>query len=116
MCPDALNMEQTIPLIYNMKSIIPAWIIVFSLSGSVAGQSPVKKSLLYLEQEVPGSVPKVFAPGLVSLNDRFEFGSFFSKDGKEFYYAVDSAGKAEIRFMQFKNDQWTDKASKAGGG
>jgi hypothetical protein len=49
----------------------------------------------------------VFAPGLVSLQNRFEFGSVFTKDGKEFYYAVDTAGKAEIRFMQLKNNEWT---------
>src|SRR5690606_27761349 len=33
--------------------------------------------------------------------------SIFSGDGKEFYYAVDIAGKAEIRFMRLHKGLWT---------
>jgi hypothetical protein len=90
-----------------MKSIALAVSLISLLSGSLLAQGPVKKTALYLKQDAPGLVPKVFAPGLVSLQNRYEFGSVFSKDGKEFYYAVDTAGKAEIRFMRLKNNEWT---------
>jgi len=90
-----------------MKSIILAITITFSFSVSVHGQGTAQNSSLYLNQPIPGTTPEIFAPGTVSLKDQFEFGSFFSKDGKEFYYAVDSGGKAETRFMQLKNGEWT---------
>lgn len=71
------------------------------------GQTSEKESLKYLGRNEPGLTPKKFAPDLVSLSDQSEFGSIFSGDGKEFYYAVDIAGKAEIRFMRLQKGQWT---------
>lgn len=50
----------------------------------------------------------MFAPGIISLPDRVEFGSIYSQNGKEFYYALDINGKAEIRFMKFENNKWSE--------
>ncbi|HLT72822.1 MAG TPA: hypothetical protein VKZ75_09235 [Cyclobacteriaceae bacterium] len=60
-----------------------------------------------------GQVPaaarwSVFAPGTISLPDRLEFGSIFSKNGKEFFYAIDINGKAEIHFMKLENNKWSE--------
>ncbi len=66
-----------------------------------------EEPLKYLGEERPGMTPVKFAPDLVSLPDQSEFGSIFSGDGKEFYYAVDIDGKAEIRFMRLHKGQWT---------
>ena len=52
-------------------------------------------------------VPSVFAPGLVSLKDHYEYGSVFSRDGKEFFYAVIINKKPQIRCMRFENNAWT---------
>jgi hypothetical protein len=41
----------------------------------------------YLGQEPPGLVPKLFAPGIVSLENTLENGCAFSKDLTEFYFA-----------------------------
>lgn len=90
-----------------MKSaIILTTLIVFTAKIAPA-QDVEATSLTYLKQPFPGLIPKVFAPGIVSKEDEYEFGSVFSKDGKEFYYAVTIDGKAEIRYMQLKGDQWT---------
>jgi hypothetical protein len=47
-------------------------------------------------------------PRIISLPDRVEFGSIYSKNGKEFYYAIEINGKAEIRLMKFENNKWSE--------
>lgn len=100
-------MDSPFFMMYPMKSTILLCSIIFSIAGLTLGQSSGKKSLKYLNQEPPGLVPLIFAPGLVSLQDQHEFGSTFSTDGEEFYYGVDIKGKAETRFMKLKNKVWT---------
>ncbi|WP_299437595.1 hypothetical protein [uncultured Aquimarina sp.] len=66
-----------------------------------------EKSLLYLNQKPPGLQPEVFAPNIISKPSESEFGSVFSKDGKEFFYGVDINGKSEIRYTRLEKDSWT---------
>lgn len=63
--------------------------------------------LRYLNEVPPGITPKIFAPGKVSTNDEFEFGAVFSNDRSEFYYGVNSKGKAETRMMKLENGNWS---------
>lgn len=63
--------------------------------------------LMYIEAVRPQDTARIFAPGFISKSNESEFGSVFSKDGKTFYYAVDSGGKAAIRFTTVENGQWT---------
>ncbi|KAA6437089.1 hypothetical protein FEM33_20460 [Dyadobacter flavalbus] len=49
----------------------------------------------------------MFALDLISLKDRYEYGSVFSKDGKEFYYAVIVNGKPQIQCSRYDNNSWT---------
>ncbi|MEM9868629.1 MAG: ankyrin repeat domain-containing protein, partial [Bacteroidota bacterium] len=60
----------------------------------------------YMGQEKPGMEPQLFAPNFISTEES-EFGSVFSKDNQEFFYAVDVNGKAEIRYSKRIDDQWT---------
>ncbi|MBA4057719.1 MAG: hypothetical protein C0490_23595, partial [Marivirga sp.] len=86
-----------------MKRILVATaIIILAGSPSYAQQLSGK----YLDQPLPGSKPVIFAPGIVSLPDQYEYGSVFSKDGSEFFYAVDLGGRAEIRYMKRKQSGW----------
>ena len=62
----------------------------------------------YLGQTPPGTTPEVFAPGLISLNNQYEFGSVFNHDLTEFFYGVSDQGKSETRYMRWANGQWTD--------
>ncbi|MEL7377588.1 MAG: hypothetical protein AAFN65_11565, partial [Bacteroidota bacterium] len=41
----------------------------------------------YLGQEPPSLQPKVFAPGIISVDDEYEFGSVFNQDVSRFFYA-----------------------------
>lgn len=83
-------------------TVLIAFISVFSYAQTS------KDELTYLGQDPPGLTPKVFAPGIISKADEFEFGSVFSEDGTEFYYAVDINGKPETRYTQLKSGQWTE--------
>jgi hypothetical protein len=61
----------------------------------------------YLNQEPPGLTSKLFAPGLISLKDRYEFGSVFTRDGKEFYYGIEGAQRPHIEYIKFENNKWS---------
>lgn len=74
-----------------------ALFIQFELPGQV----------LYLDQSPPGLTPEVFAPDIVSLPDRYEFGSVFSQNGKEFFYGVTKEGKSEILSIRLENGDWS---------
>lgn len=88
-----------------MKSTLIA-ILVFSVINTFA-QEGKKEDSKYLAQEQPGLMPKVFAPGIVSLQNRFEYGNTFSPDGREFFYAVNVGQKPEIHVVKFENNAWT---------
>lgn len=89
-----------------MKSIPLFLALLFK--GIAFAQTPAEQSTKYLGERAPGMTPVKFAPGVVSLADQHEFGSVFSGNGNEFYYAVDKGGKAEIRFMKLTNGRWTE--------
>ncbi len=60
----------------------------------------------YLDQEPPGIVPQKFAPERVSIPGRFEYGTAFSADGREFYFSADNKGQDEIHAMHFDDGRW----------
>jgi Tol biopolymer transport system component len=49
---------------------------------------------------------KIFAPEVVSLKGRYEFGSVFSSNGKEFFYAVEGE-RPHIELIKYENNQWS---------
>jgi hypothetical protein len=87
-----------------MKHTILIIAITLLISNTTFSQNP---SLQYLNQEPPDLSPRMFAPELVSLKDQYEYGSAFSHDGKELYFAVDLGGRAEIRCIRVKENKWT---------
>jgi Tol biopolymer transport system component len=75
------------------------------LSKTLLAQTTLQTAL-YLNQGPAGLTPTVFAPGQISQKDLYEYGSVFSGDGKEFYYAVIISGKPQIRYSRFDNQAW----------
>ena len=62
----------------------------------------------YLGQKPPGLIPEVFAPGVVSINGRFEGTISFSTDLKELYFAAKHENEAsQIYFSKLINGTWT---------
>jgi Tol biopolymer transport system component len=90
-----------------MKRIFLFSLVLRLCSVPGIAQTAGKVLPLYLNQEPPGSTPRIFAPDRVSLKDRYEFGSVFSRDGKEFYYAVEIARRPHIEYMTFENNRWS---------
>lgn len=64
-------------------------------------------SLAYIGQKAPGTIPEIFARGFITHDWQTEYGSVFSKDGKEFFFAHDTYGKAEIKYSKLENGVWT---------
>ncbi len=60
----------------------------------------------YLGEKPPGKKPKIFAKGLISVEE-YEFGCVFNREGNEFYYGVDVGGRSEIRFTEMIDGRWT---------
>jgi len=71
-------------------------------------QNKVDESLQYLQQTPPSTSSEVFAPGLISKETEYEFGSVFNADATEFYYGVDVDGKSEIRYSELVESEWSD--------
>jgi glyoxylase-like metal-dependent hydrolase (beta-lactamase superfamily II) len=62
----------------------------------------------YFGQTPPGSKPKIFAPGIVSLAASFDFAVTFSPDGREFYYCRRrDGGLNTIMVSRWEKDGWT---------
>jgi len=85
-------------------------IVFLAIQIIAVAQEGKRDDSKYLGEEQPGLTPKVFAPGIVSLKERFEYGSTFSPDGKEFFYAVNVGQKPEIHVIKFENNAWTKPA------
>jgi len=61
-------------------------------------------------QKTPGATPQIFAPGLVSLNGRYEFGMSFSPALDELYFTtLDTAedSNPEIHTSKIENGYWS---------
>lgn len=77
------------------------------ISGSSFAQPIHSKS--YLGQIPPESTPQIFAPGIVSLDNRFETYPTFSPDGMEMYFSVVNADWTEGKILhtQVMNGEWS---------
>ncbi len=56
----------------------------------------------YLGQDPPGMMPEIFAPGIISLEDRFETYPAFSPDGKELFFTVTNAAWSAGKILHIK--------------
>lgn len=80
---------------------------VFISNGYAEDEFPVLQGP-YLGQKPAGLVAEVFAPGIVSVKGRFDFGISFSSDLDEVYFSGQpKKGTADIYFSKIENQQWT---------
>jgi Tol biopolymer transport system component len=92
----------------KFSKLIP-FVIIFISTTSLNYSQELSDSTKYLGQSCPGLIPEIFAPGIVSLEDRLEFNTTFSPDGKEFYFTIGSPNWNHYRIMYTKleNNRWT---------
>lgn len=64
----------------------------------------------YFDQDLPGELPKKFAPGIISRDDRFELMSVYAPDGKEFCFSVTNEhwSHFEIWHTLFDGHKWSE--------
>lgn len=104
-----------------MRLITPALLALVHTScgpgDQVGTESPFSDVHgLYLGQEPPGLTPKVFAPGLISLEDRDEAGLVVSPGGREIFFwtvePVEGGGPPVVTVYQTQeqNGSWTEPA------
>jgi len=90
-----------------MNRIIKIFLVSILISSCLGCSQKLHESFTYIAQEKPNNTPQIFAKDLISKSDEYEYGSIFSKDGTEFYYAVALDGRAEIRYAQVEKGKWT---------
>ena len=87
-------------------------IVALLAASSFAQKSdfPVLKGP-YVGQKFPGTMPEIFAPGVISTSAH-EFSCCFSPDGKEFYFARNVAELNEkvIMVTRLRDGVWTAPA------
>lgn len=71
--------------------------------------SCIQKPIDYFGQTPPEKAPKIFAPGFICLDNRFESRGAFSPDGKSFYFSVvnNDFTSQKIFFTELKKDSWS---------
>jgi hypothetical protein len=63
-------------------------------------------SIDYLGQTPPSDIPKVFALGIVSVSDRYEYGLSVSPDGNEIFFTCEQPGIGLMRIVK-NGDTWS---------
>lgn len=95
-----------------MKYICSSIVLLFSILGfSSKSYSQDEFPVLqgpYFGQKPPGLISEVFAPGIISINGRFEHGISFSSDLDEVYFSANKKGEnAAIYFSKLEDKKWT---------
>ena len=61
----------------------------------------------YFGQKPPGLTAEIFAPGIVSINGRYDYGISFSPDLDEIYFSANKKGEtADIYFSKIEDKKW----------
>ena len=62
----------------------------------------------YFGQDPPELIPEIFAPGVISINGRYEHGISFSPDFKEVYFSANyEDGEPSIYYAKLEDQKWT---------
>jgi len=91
-----------------MKKSACSFIFFFWL-GNIAFSQPIPQDSLYLGQTPPDTIPAIFAPGIICLDNRFEGTGAFSPDGIMFYFTVTNGNfsSQKLFFSEYVRNKWT---------
>ena len=89
-----------------MKAFCLTSILVL-LFGSVLYSQTIPPDSLYLGQTPPGNTPQIFAPGIVSLPGRPEYGISISPAGDEMLFALGNWPYKRTMIIKYENNHWT---------
>ena len=77
------------------------------LEGAAGDTVPAVEHMLYLGEQPPGDEPKLFAPGIVSVDGATDYVISFSRDGKEIYW---SRARSGVMSCSLGGDGWSEPA------
>ncbi len=107
---------QSILKIYTMRKTYSILLLVGALflnacnskkQDSEDNDSSIVQNL-YFGQKPPGLTPEIFAPGIISLNGRYEHGISFSPDLEELYFGANYEDQdPSIYFSKLEDKKWT---------
>ena len=82
--------------------------LVVALPGLSAGTDDAGP-VPYMGEEPPGMIPRIFAPGFISLTNRYENNICFTKDGHECYFVTRTSNWSSYQIFEthYENEQWT---------
>ena len=92
----------------NFQTIVS--VILFITTCSAIAETPPEG--LYFGLTPPGAIPQVFAPGIISLPNRFEDSICLSADGGECYFTIRNSSWSvyQIYETHYSNGGWTTPA------
>ena len=92
-----------------MKALSVTMIMALSFLG-VAASEETDSADLYFNQPPPGDTPAVFAPGIISLEDRFEQFLLYSPDERQLVFSVTNSkwDSFTLKSLRMKNGAWTE--------
>ncbi|MEM7308005.1 MAG: serine hydrolase [Planctomycetota bacterium] len=102
----ALDDAQPVEFVLEEGEAVAAWFSDwrFERTGDLPPQA---NPAAYLGLSPVGLVPEVFAPGVISLEDRYEYGCAISQDGRQVFFGVAGGDRAEIRYVEYAEGQWS---------
>lgn len=90
------NVERVVPRREGVARSRSLWLTVAVVALGITGTRPCIAEGMptgpYLGQTPPGQTPEVFAPGIISLEGRFEYGIVFSPDVTECVFGLTNVG------------------------
>jgi hypothetical protein len=91
-----------------MKTVLFSFAFLLILNAG-SSQTISSDSSSYLGQNPPGKIPQLFAPGIISLENRLETYPTFSPDGKEMFFSVVNAAWTAGKILHTRelNGIWT---------
>lgn len=80
-----------------------------SSDSLTTGNDSLVTEATYLGQKPPGSIPQIFAPGVISIDGRYEHGISFSPGLDEVYFSANKKDNdPSIYFAKLEGGKWTN--------
>jgi Tol biopolymer transport system component len=83
--------------------------ILFSILGFAGFTQTIPPDSLYFGQQPPDTIPKIFAPGIICLDNRFEGTGAFSPDGRMLIFTVTNGtfSSQKLFCSEYLDNKWT---------
>jgi imidazolonepropionase-like amidohydrolase len=105
------NLENNPKVIRNVQIVFKDGVgydpkkLIHSVKGNVGSETD--NNMNYFGQKPPLDKPELFAPNIISIPNRHEFGCTISKDSNAFYFGVDNNGIMEIHYSNLEDGVWS---------